>query len=301
MVESSIPPGMVQIPAGTFAMGCDHAYPEEAPSHPVNVRGFALDAAPVTNTAFSEFVDATGYVTVAEKGPLPSDFPGVDPALLVPGSAVFVQPLGPLDLSRPAQWWAYRPGASWRHPNGPDSDLRGREDAPVVHIAHTDAEAYAVWRGCRLPTEAEFEWAAWGGREPRDLGVDPPSGAHTWPGEFPWRWDGDGSPAPRAVGADPNLYGVSDLLGNVWEWTSDWYGLRHSPDRPCCGPSGAMVFDPALPTVPFKVAKGGSFLCSPEYCARYRPSARLGQAIDTSTAHLGFRCATDLTVPVANP
>jgi formylglycine-generating enzyme len=298
---------MVVVPGGSFTMGCDSAYPEEAPAHPVTVSSFAIDVTPVTNAMFEQFVDATGYVTVAERGPDPADFPGTDPALLVPGSAIFIQPAAPVNLTEPFRWWAYQSGVSWRTPFGPGVEKHSPQligDAPVVHVAHADAAAFAAWRGVRLPTEAEFEWAAWGGREPVPLGTDPPPAAHTWQGEFPWRWDGPGAPGPRRVGEDTNAYGVSDLLGNVWEWTDDWFDHRHAvAGHPCCapvdprGPSAASVFDPALPTVPFKVAKGGSFLCSPDYCARYRPSARLGQAIDTSTVHLGFRCAADLNPP----
>jgi formylglycine-generating enzyme len=288
-------------------MGANGSYPEESPEVRVSVASFAMDVHAVTRAEFASFVEATGYVTVAERGPDPRDFPGVDPALLVPGSAVFVQPEGPVSLTEPMRWWAYRPDVSWR------TDERANH--PVVHVAYDDAAAYAAWAGKRLPTEAEFEWAAWGGVAPKPLPTEPPDHVHSWRGTFPWKWTASGSPGTEPVsGRPPNGYGVVGLLGNVWEWTSSWYTHRHEqPASPCCGPTRSAsaatvfdptvfdptvfdptVFDPALASVPMRVAKGGSFLCAPEYCARYRPSARLGQAVDTSTVHMGFRCVADI-------
>jgi formylglycine-generating enzyme len=291
---------MVIVPAGTFTMGSNRSYPEESPEVSARVASFAMDTHAVTRSQFAVFVEATGYVTVAERGPDPRDFPDTDPALLVPGSAVFVQPDGPVPLNEPMRWWAYRPGVSWRTDQGPDH--------PVVHIAYEDAAAYAAWAEKRLATEAEFEWAAWGGATPTPLPVEAPAHVHAWRGAFPWQWTAPGSPGTEAVDARPsNGYGIVGLLGNVWEWTSSWYTHRHvAPASPCCGPTRGdatvfdpsvfdpSVFDPALASVPMRVAKGGSFLCAPEYCARYRPSARLGQAVDTSTVHMGFRCVADV-------
>jgi formylglycine-generating enzyme len=281
---------MVLVPAGTFTMGSNKSYPEESPEVRTSVASFAMDAHAVTRGEFASFVGATGHVTVAERGPDPLDFPDTDPALLVPGSAVFLQPAGPVPLNEPMRWWAYNPGVSWRTDTRPNH--------PVVHVAYEDAEAYAAWAGKRLPTEAEFEWAAWGGETPKPLPAEPPDHVHAWRGSFPWQWTAPGLPGTEPVDARlPNGYGIVGLLGNVWEWTSSWYTHRHEqPVAPCCGPTRAeaTVFDSALASVPMRVAKGGSFLCAPEYCARYRPSARLGQAVDTSTVHMGFRCVTDV-------
>jgi formylglycine-generating enzyme len=281
---------MVRVPGGKFVMGSNHHYPEEGPEIEVAVSAFAMDVHAVSNASFATFVQATQYVTVAERGPDPADFREVDAALLVPGSAVFVPQTEPVPLDQPFRWWAYQPGVSWRSGCEPNH--------PVVHVAFDDALAYATWAGKRLPTEAEFEWAAWGGSSRRVLPLTPPSNAHVWHGAFPWRWDGSGGPGTEPVDARPaNEYGIVGLLGNVWEWTSTWFTPRHAGvSSPCCGPTagGPTVFDAALPSMPLRVAKGGSFLCAPEYCARYRPTARLGQSIDTSTAHMGFRCVTSL-------
>jgi formylglycine-generating enzyme required for sulfatase activity len=308
---------MAWIPGGTFRMGSEDFYPEEAPIHRVTVDGFWMDRHTVTNAQFAAFIAATGYVTVAERPLTPADYPGADPALLVPGSLVFRQSLRPVDLRDPLQWWEYRPGANWHHPFGPRSSIVGREHYPVVHIAHEDAMAYASWAGKRLPTEAQWELAARGGLDgaPYVWGDEfMPGGrlmANTWHGEFPW-WNARQGyrPDTMPVGSfPPNGYGLYDMAGNVWEWTDDWYRPRHPADagadaKPCCiprNPRGGPVersYDPAQPQVriPRKVLKGGSYLCAPNYCLRYRPAARIPEAIETSTCHIGCRCV--LPVPL---
>lgn len=299
-------PGMAWVPAGTYQMGSDRHYPEEAPAHPVQVDGFWMDASPVTNAQFRAFVEATGYVTFCEVPPNAADYPDADPALLVAASAVFVPPPRRVDLGDAYQWWRFVAGADWRHPQGPDSTIEGRDDHPVVHVAYADIEAYARWAGKELPTEAEFEWAARGGNDGEYAWGDEltPGGRHlanTWQGEFPWQnLAEDGHAGTSPVGAYPaNGYGLFDLIGNVWEWTCDWYRPRHvaAAAKACCipgNPRGATreeSYDPAQPLrIPRKVMKGGSHLCAPNYCRRYRPAARMAQAIDTSTSHLGFRC-----------
>jgi formylglycine-generating enzyme len=301
-------PRMAWIPGGTFLMGSTDFYPEEAPVHRVTVDGFWMDQHPVTNTEFARFVEATGHVTFAERPPKPADYPGARPELLVPGSLVFQQPAQPVDLRDIGNWWAYVPGADWRHPEGPGSSLAGREDHPVVHVVYADAKTYALWAGKLLPTEAEWEFAARGGA---DGAVYPwgnesaPGGtmmANTWQGEFPWEnLCTDGYERTSPVESFPaNGYGLYDIVGNVWEWTMDWYQTRHRQDaqKACCVPvnprggSKDQSYDPTQPTIliPRKVLKGGSHLCAPNYCLRYRPAARFPEPIDTSTCHLGFRC-----------
>jgi formylglycine-generating enzyme required for sulfatase activity len=298
---------MVWIPGGTFAMGSDRFYPEEGPVHEATVAGFWMDETTVTNNQFRRFVKATGYVTVAQRVPNSDDYPGALPELLVPGSAVFHKTRGPVDLRVPS-WWAYVPGADWRHPEGPGSTLNGRDRHPVVHVAYEDAEAYATWAGKSLPTEAEWERAARGGLEsavyvwgdefaPRGKMM-----ANTWQGEFPWQnllTDGHEGTAP--VGSfPPNAFGLHDMAGNVWQWTTDWYQDRHQdePTSPCCAPvnprggTKEQSYDPLQleMRIPRKVLKGGSYLCAPNYCLRYRPAARHPETVDTSTGHIGFRC-----------
>jgi formylglycine-generating enzyme required for sulfatase activity len=299
---------MVWILGGMFQMGSNDFYPEEKPVHRVSVSGFWMDAFAVTQAAFARFVEATGYVTVAERPLDPADYPGADPALLVPGGLVFQKTRGPVSLDDYRQWWAYVPGATWRQPYGPKSEVTGRENHPVTQVSCEDAEAYARWVGKELPTEAEWEFAARGGLDGAVFAWGDehfPGGkamANTWQGEFPWqnlRLDGYFGTAP--VGSfPPNGYGLYDMAGNVWEWTSDWYAPRHpdDPEKSCCTPSNPRVassdqsYDPAQPGVriPRRVTKGGSHLCAPNYCFRYRPAARSPEAIDTATCHIGFRC-----------
>jgi formylglycine-generating enzyme required for sulfatase activity len=304
---------MVRLEGGVFAMGSDRHYPEEAPARRVRVSPFWIDRYPVTNADFARFVTATGYRTMAERPLDPKLYPGADPAQLQPGSLVFQPTAGPVDLRNFRQWWAIVPGAAWHCPEGPGSSIEGMADHPVVHVAYEDAMAYATWCGKTLPTEAMWEFAARGGLDDADYAwgdVFEPDGRHmanTWHGRFPYEnTAADGYTRSSPVGAfPPNGYGLYDMTGNVWEWTTDWYTDRHAPDaaptakKPCCIPSdprgGAREgsFDPFAPElqIPRKVAKGGSFLCTDQYCIRYRPAARQGQAVDTTIQHLGFRCA----------
>ena len=298
--------GMVWIPGGTFKMGSDKFYAEEHPVHSVTVDGFWMDECTVTNAEWSRFVEATGHVTLAERAPKAEDYPGALPELLVPASVVFKKPEGRVDLRNCFNWWVYIAGADWRHPEGPGSSLEDREDHPVVHVAYEDAEAYAAWAGKELPTEAEWEFAARGGLDGADFvwgNEFLPGGEHmanTWQRDFPWQnLASDGYEGTAPVGTfSPNGYGLYDMTGNVWEWTSDWYREHNKAARSCCGsinPRGGAMdesFDTTTPEfrIPRKVMKGGSYLCAPNYCRRYRPAARMGQAVDTSTCHLGFRC-----------
>jgi formylglycine-generating enzyme required for sulfatase activity len=300
---------MLWITGGTFRMGSDDFYPEERPAHRVAVDGFWMDVHPVRVAEFRRFVEATGYVTVAERAPDPADYPGVDPSVLVPGSLVFRAPPRRVPLDDPRRWWAYVPGACWHAPGGPGSTVAGREDHPVTHVAWEDADAFARWAGKTLPTEAEWEFAARGGLDgaPFVWGSEfAPGGrmmANTWQGEFPWQNLGtDGYAGTSPVGAFPaNGYGLYDMAGNVWGWTADFFTARHPPDanRPCCIPRNPRVAEPPAGSrapvepggaIPRRVTKGGSHLCAPNYCQRYRPAARMPQPIDTSTSHLGFRC-----------
>ncbi len=301
-------PGMAWIPGGSFRMGSEDFYPEEGPVHEVSVDGFWMDERPVTVAEFRRFAKLTGYTTVAERAPNPSDYPGADPQMLVPGSLVFNKTAGPVDLHRVVNWWSYVPGAYWRRPEGPGSKVGGRERHPVVHVAYEDAEAFAAWAGKSLPTEAEWERAARGGLEGKVFAWgndETPHGqpmANTWQGKFPWQ-----SLKPKreqrtsAVGMYPaNGFGLYEITGNAWEWTTDFFTTDHAEIRrgACCAPDNPRAIDPAqslLPQepgghIPRRVIKGGSHLCAPNYCLRYRPAARQGVTVETSTGHIGFRC-----------
>jgi len=302
--------GMICLDGGQFRMGSDRFYPEEAPVREVRVDGFWIDALPVTNRSFAAFVAATGYRTTAETAPAPCDYPGMDMALAVPGSLVFEPPRRLVSLDDVSAWWQFRAGANWRHPTGPDSTIEGIEDHPVVHVSYADAAAYAEWAGKALPTEAEWEYAARGGHDERDYAWGDelaPGGAmlaNYWQGLFPVSnlmtdgWERT-SPAGSYL---PNDFGLYDMIGNVWEWTADWYAApgRRTKRTPgaCCtiaNPRGGALresFDPTTPGVRLgrKVLKGGSHLCAENYCQRYRPAARHPQTIDTSSGHIGFRC-----------
>ena len=299
---------MSWIAGGRFVVGSDRHYAEERPARPVSVDGFWIDTRAVTNCEFAAFVAATGYVTLAERPLDPALYPDALPELAVPGALVFRMTSGPVDTRDLRNWWHYVPGASWHLPEGPGSDLAGRENHPVVHVAFEDAEAYAAWAGKALPTEAEWEFAARGGLDDAEFCWGDefmPNGQHmanTWQGPFPWRnfaVDGFAGTAPVAS-YEPNGYGLHDMAGNVWEWTTDWYAARHpaASDKPCCvpaNPRGAPIeasYDPHQPAspIPRKVVKGGSFLCAPSYCRRYRPAARQPQMIDSAMSHIGFRC-----------
>ena len=293
---------LVELPGGSFRMGSTSFYPEEAPVHTVRVAAFAIERHPVTNARFAEFVDETGYVTVAEQQMDPALYPGADPADLVPGALVFRPTGGPVDLRDWRQWWEWKPGACWRHPFGPDSGpgttWADRLDHPVVQVAYPDAAAYARWAGRRLPTEAEWEYAARGGSTATySWGDDATPGgrlmANTWQGSFPYQNDGAlGWAGTSPVGTfPPNGFGLVDMIGNVWEWTTTEFAGHHRLDQPAqgCCPS----IDDADPTVN-QALKGGSHLCAPEYCHRYRPAARSPQSQDSATTHIGFRCVADI-------
>ena len=296
--------GMVRIQGGTFAMGSDRFYPEEAPVREVHIDSFWIDTCAVTNAEFSKFVRKTGYVTVAERALDPADFPGAPAENLVPGALVFHMTSGPVNLRDYSQWWSWVPGACWKHPDGPGSSIDSRPDHPVVHVAYEDAESYAQWSGKRLPTEAEWEFAARGGLDGKDfvwgdeMEPDGRPAANTWQGQFPWKSTARNGPRTMPVGRfAPNGFGLYDMAGNVWEWTSDWYvadrAVAHSPC--CAGDLRERSFDPCQPEtrIPRKVLKGGSFLCSPSYCLRFRPAARSPQAVDTGMSHVGFRCVAN--------
>ena len=286
-------------------MGSEEFYPDERPVHERTVAPFRIDRYEVTNAQYAAFVDDTGYVTVAERELDPAKFQGADPADLVPGSMVFTPTAGPVDLRNWRNWWRWQPGAFWRRPFGPDSSIDDRLQHPVVHIAFEDANAYAAWAGLRLPTEAEHEYAARGGLEGQRFawGGEPyPDGvaqANSWLGRFPYDNQGVGDAAP--VGSYPaNGFGLYDMIGNVWEWTSDYYTPRHLrlSDKPVDAGKRANLLAAAsavreFPEIPRRVLKGGSQLCSPEYCLRFRPAARSPQAEDTGMSHIGFRCASD--------
>ena len=307
--------GMVWIPGGTFWMGSENGQPDELPVHQVTVDGFWIDKTEVSNEQFEKFVRATSYVTVAERKPDPKDFPDAPLENLVPGSIVFSPPnIGELNRQRVEQglarlaevpledhflWWRYVPGANWRHPEGPSSDLKGREKHPVVHVAWEDAVGYCRWAAKRLPTEAEWEYAARGGldRQRYVWGQEQTPGgkwpANIWQGRFPTEnklEDGFQGTAPVASFA-PNGYGLYDMSGNVWEWYADWYlpdYYAHSPAKNPPGPDRS--YDPNEPGVVKRVQRGGSYLCSDLYCLGYRPGARMKSTPDTGLSHTGFRC-----------
>jgi sulfatase modifying factor 1 len=303
------PEGMVSVSGGRFRIGSPDFYPEERPVREVEVDDFFMDEHPVTVGAFRRFVKATGYVTTAERPPDPADYPDADPALLVPGSLVFHPTRAPVSLDDYSAWWHYVPGAMWERPEGPGSDVYTRGRHPVVHVTHEDAAAYAAWAGKALPTEAEWEYAARGGLDQTTFCWGDefmPGGklmANTWHGEFPHQHE---RPDPWLRTSPvktypPNGYGLADMAGNVWEWTDDFYSAPsgEQPERPCCAPRNPRVATPVADSyrpdepgarIPRRVTKGGSHLCAPNYCLRYRPAARQGEAVDTSTGHIGFRC-----------
>ncbi len=296
-------PGMRWIPAGEFLMGSEDFYPEEAPVRRVAVDGLWIDESPVTVAAFAAFVEDTGHVTDAEVAPDAAEYPGADPELLVPGSVVFQPSEGPVDLRDVRNWWAWTPGATWRSPEGPGSTVEGREDHPVTQVSCRDAEAYAAWAGKALPTEAEWEHAARGGLDGAVFAWGDefrPGGrymANTWQGRFPYEnLVEDGHTGTSPVGRYPaNGYGLVDVTGNVWEWTSDFFALPDRTARSCCVPRNPRVTDEAASTLPGetyprRVIKGGSHLCAPSYCLRYRPAARQSESVESATSHIGFRC-----------
>ena len=292
-------------------MGSERHYPEERPVHRVTVSGFWMDRCPVTNNRFQRFVRATKHVTFAEIPPEAEDYPGALPHILYAGSLVFVKPKGRVNLHNIGNWWQFVKGADWRHPEGANSCIEGRALHPVVHVTFNDAEAFARWQGKSLPTEAEWEFAARGGLD----GAEYPWGselcpngkpmANYWQGDFPWQnLCKDGYEGTSPVDAfPPNAYGLHDMIGNVWEWTSDWYQPRHQEESQIDPRGGreSESYDPRQAMrIPRKVVKGGSHLCSHNFCQRYRPAARFAEPIVGSTCHLGFRCVirpSDLRLP----
>jgi formylglycine-generating enzyme len=311
------PEGMAWIPGGEFSMGANDspdgdevgmkATLDSRPIHRVYVDGFFIDKTDVTNAEFAKFVKATGYVTIAERKPRPEDFPGAPPENLVAGSVVFSPPDYPVQLNDHFQWWSYVKGADWRHPTGPKSDIKGKDDSPVVQVAYADAEAYAKWAGKRLPTEAEWEFAARGGAAGKPFvwgEAFRPNGkwmANTHQGHFPDKDTGDDGYvgiAPVAKYA-PNAYGLYDMAGNVWQWTSDWYRADYYQQLAAAGvarnPKGPdSPLDPAEPNERKKVHRGGSFLCTDQYCSRYILGTRGKGEVSTGTNHLGFRCVKEI-------
>jgi formylglycine-generating enzyme len=307
--------GMVLIKGGEFMMGGDNeqSSPDELPKHKVRVSSFLIDATEVTNTQFQRFVDATGYITISERKPdweelkksVPPGTAKPDESQLVPASLVFKATSGPVDLTNYSQWWGWVPGADWKHPQGPGSDIKGKENFPVVHIAWEDAQAYCKWAGKRLPTEAEWEYAARGGLENglyawgnEPIGTGNPK-MNSWEGRFPYQNELKDSYFTAApVGSyKPNPYGLFDMSGNVWEWCSDWYDANYykSTKEIAVNPAGpGKGFDPDEPYTPKRSMRGGSFLCNDTYCSGYRVARRMKSSPDTGLEHTGFRCVKDL-------
>jgi formylglycine-generating enzyme len=291
---------LIELPGGAFGMGSQQFYPDEGPVHYQHVEPFAIEQHPVTNAQFSRFVADTGYVTVAERPLDPALFPDLAAEGLQPGGLVFAATSRPVDLSDWRHWWRWSIGANWRHPFGPDSDLSYKTDHPVVQVACPDAEAYAIWAARRLPNEAEWEYAARAGSTSTYAWGEEvkPAGqlmANTWQGRFPYQNTGaDGWVGTSPVGSFPaNGFGLVDMIGNVWEWTTTSYQSRHAMASPCCDP-WPRLDEPSTDQTIRKTLKGGSHLCAPEYCLRYRPAARSPQSLDTSTTHIGFRCVVNL-------
>jgi formylglycine-generating enzyme len=300
--------GMAAIPGGSFTMGDDDQRPEERAAHRVTVAPFRIDRHEVTNAQFERFVDATGYRTVAERGLPAEDHPGLPPELLAPGAVVFATPDGLLDLVDVRTWWRYVAGADWRHPAGPGSSIEGKGNHPVVDIAYEDAAAYARWLGRELPTEAQWEFAARGGLDGATYGwgedyYDPAAGwrANTWQGVFPLKDNADdGHRGTAPVGCfAANGYGLFDMIGNVWEYTADWWVPGHPAPAAADpeGPPRALAVNYGGPAGPAVVIKGGSYLCAPNFCARYRPSARQSQELGLGASHLGFRTVLNSPPP----
>lgn len=309
-------PGMIWVPGGTFTMGTDEteAYDHERPAHQVKIKGFWMDETEVTNERYQVFVEATGYITVAERKPKwedlskqsPPGTPAPPDSVLVAGALVFNPPKQRVMLNDYSQWWRWLPGTDWRHPEGPGSDLEGRMKYPVVHMAYEDAQAYCDWAGKRLPTEAEWEFASRGGKEQQryawgnDLKLNGKFMANTFQGSFPnhnSKEDGFEMASP-VKSFPPNAYGLYDMIGNLWEWTSDWYDVTYfqqlARSKVSVNPQGPeKTYDPNEPYSIKRVSKGGSFLCADDYCVNYRPSARQGTAFDSGMSNLGFRCVKD--------
>lgn len=309
-----LPEGMVWIPGGEFSMGANdppdrnevgmQATKDALPIHRVYVDGFFIDKTDITNAQFAAFVNATGYVTVAERTPRAKDFAGASPENLAAGSVVFTPPHHAVPLNNQFQWWSYVHGANWRHPSGPNSSIHGKENYPVVQVAYEDAVAYANWARKRLPTEAEWEFAARGGRAGKPFVWGDsfrPNGkwmANTHQGHFPDQDTGEDGHAGIAPVAQypPNPYGLYDMAGNVWQWTSDWYRSNYYQELVATGgvarnPEGpASPLDPSEPDQPKKVLRGGSFLCTDQYCSRYIVGTRGKGEVSTGTNHVGFRC-----------
>jgi formylglycine-generating enzyme required for sulfatase activity len=304
--------GAVDVVGGPFLMGSDRYYPDEGPVHERTVGDFRIAVHPVTNAEFATFVAATGWTTEAERPLRPEDFPDLAATERAPGSLVFTPTAGPVDLGGWRAWWTWRSGADWRHPSGPESSLDGLDDHPVVQVSHGDAAAYAAWVGGRLPSEAEWEYAARASGDPAwpfawgtEVDPDGRTMANTWQGAFPHRNTGaDGWVGTSPVGSFPaNPLGLVDMIGNVWEWTDSAYTARHDPatttvgtesmDHCGCGPSDGHHGVPASSAPTVRVLKGGSHLCAPEYCLRYRPAARSPQTDDSAATHIGFRVVWD--------